>query len=176
MVETTGLTPQNLRVLELMRGRASALNLGGKRNEGDVYQETSQTPTAYVEALGRRGRHHVRNHLRRLNRSGTRRTVMTSGSYQVVSVTSTFTRGRSLTPWRTRGARERPASIAIGRTSFTASVCSFPEGAKLRVVDCIDCHDRPAHIYGDHSWSLDEALESRAAPHELPHAKRALDR
>ena len=51
---------------------------------------------------------------------------------------------------------------------------TLPEDAELRVMDCIDCHNRPTHIFDDPSWALDEALESGRISPDLPCAKRAI--
>jgi len=42
---------------------------------------------------------------------------------------------------------------------------------ETRVMDCIDCHNRPTHIYRTPDASLDEQLMSGAIPTELPFIK-----
>ena len=42
---------------------------------------------------------------------------------------------------------------------------------ETRVMDCIDCHNRPTHIYRTPDAALDEQLMSGAIPTELPFIK-----
>jgi hypothetical protein len=41
-----------------------------------------------------------------------------------------------------------------------------------RVMDCIDCHNRPTHLFPSPSSALDEILESRPELRKLPYFKR----
>jgi hypothetical protein len=41
-----------------------------------------------------------------------------------------------------------------------------------RVMDCIDCHNRPTHLFPVPAYALDEALESRPRLRKLPYFKR----
>ncbi|MFC2172406.1 NapC/NirT family cytochrome c [Acidobacteriota bacterium] len=50
----------------------------------------------------------------------------------------------------------------------------LPEHAELRVMDCIDCHNRPTHIYEDPSWAIDEALQAGRIPPGLPYSKKVV--
>jgi nitrate/TMAO reductase-like tetraheme cytochrome c subunit len=44
--------------------------------------------------------------------------------------------------------------------------------AEARIMDCIDCHNRPTHLYKHPDRSLDEVLERRPDLRELPFFKR----
>jgi mono/diheme cytochrome c family protein len=41
-----------------------------------------------------------------------------------------------------------------------------------RVMDCIDCHNRPSHVYLGKDEALDKKILSREIPHELPFVKK----
>ena len=43
---------------------------------------------------------------------------------------------------------------------------------KARLMDCIDCHDRPTHLFSPPWYSLDDALENRPQLRKLPYFKR----
>ena len=43
---------------------------------------------------------------------------------------------------------------------------------EARVMDCIDCHNRPTHLFPSPSYALDDALQSRTSLQELPYFKR----
>lgn len=42
---------------------------------------------------------------------------------------------------------------------------------EIKTMDCIDCHNRPAHVYQPPAFFLDEALSSGFIPKELPEIK-----
>ena len=50
----------------------------------------------------------------------------------------------------------------------------LPEGAQVhtREMDCIDCHNRPTHIYKSPEEALDEKLLLGAIPTELPYIRK----
>ena len=47
-----------------------------------------------------------------------------------------------------------------------------PEGAEWRTMDCIDCHNRPSHIYRTPQYEVDLALEEGRIDRTLPFIKR----
>jgi hypothetical protein len=67
---------------------------------------------------------------------------------------------------------EEPA----GRTRFVSPDfdpdAPLPPGAEVRVMDCIDCHNRPTHIFELPGPALDEALEEGLIPADLPFVKK----
>ncbi len=44
--------------------------------------------------------------------------------------------------------------------------------ATPRVLDCMDCHDRPSHIYNSPDHAIDQAIQVGALPKELPEIKK----
>jgi hypothetical protein len=46
-----------------------------------------------------------------------------------------------------------------------------PEDHDIRVMDCIDCHDRPTHIFRSPMESVNLSLQTRRIDPELPYAK-----
>ena len=44
--------------------------------------------------------------------------------------------------------------------------------SEVRVMDCIDCHNRPSHIYLTAEQALDRKMQEGAIPRELPFIKR----
>ena len=44
--------------------------------------------------------------------------------------------------------------------------------AKIRRMDCVDCHNRPSHIYYPPDRAVDQAFESGQLDRHLPHMKR----
>ena len=46
------------------------------------------------------------------------------------------------------------------------------EPGEWRVMDCVDCHNRPTHIYRMPASAVDEALETGRIPRDLPFIKR----
>ena len=55
-----------------------------------------------------------------------------------------------------------------GMETLPDSIASRP----LRLMDCIDCHNRPTHVYRMPARALDEALASAELPTDLPYLKR----
>jgi nitrate/TMAO reductase-like tetraheme cytochrome c subunit len=47
-----------------------------------------------------------------------------------------------------------------------------PADAEWRTMDCVDCHNRPSHIYRKPEWEVDLALESGRIDRTLPYIKR----
>ena len=48
----------------------------------------------------------------------------------------------------------------------------LPEGAELRTMDCIDCHNRPSHIYRSPRQLIDSSLATGQLDPSLPYFKR----
>ena len=48
------------------------------------------------------------------------------------------------------------------------SIASRP----LRLMDCIDCHNRPTHVYRMPARALDDAITAGQLPNDLPYLKR----
>ncbi|MCB2153774.1 NapC/NirT family cytochrome c [bacterium] len=48
----------------------------------------------------------------------------------------------------------------------------LPEGAELRTMDCIDCHNRPSHIYRSPRQLIDLSLSTGQLDPSLPYFKR----
>jgi NapC/NirT cytochrome c family, N-terminal region len=61
------------------------------------------------------------------------------------------------------------------RKSWTGPAASTPEGQRAtewRTMDCIDCHNRPTHIYRSPEGELDAALLDRRIDPSLPFVRR----
>jgi hypothetical protein len=46
------------------------------------------------------------------------------------------------------------------------------QATEWRTMDCVDCHNRPTHIYRDPARELDDALEDRRIDSALPYVRR----
>ena len=73
--------------------------------------------------------------------------------------------------------REEIAQVTLTKLNGTKVIFddgSAPEGAEVyeREMDCIDCHNRPTHIYKSPDEALDEKLMLGAIPRELPFIKK----
>ncbi len=58
---------------------------------------------------------------------------------------------------------------------FVGAAASSPEAAKAtewRTMDCVDCHNRPTHVYRDPARELDAALLDRRIDTSLPFVRR----
>ena len=58
---------------------------------------------------------------------------------------------------------------------FDSSASLSPEELKkldIRRMDCVDCHNRPSHIFRDPDAAVDNALLTRLIPSDLPYIKR----
>lgn len=58
--------------------------------------------------------------------------------------------------------------VKTGMETLPDSIASRP----LRLMDCIDCHNRPTHIYRLPARALDEAFAAGALPVTIPYLKR----
>jgi hypothetical protein len=57
-------------------------------------------------------------------------------------------------------------------TTFFKEGASETAGSTERLMDCIDCHNRPTHVFLSPEKALDRKLLSGQIPTELPYAKR----
>jgi uncharacterized membrane protein len=57
-------------------------------------------------------------------------------------------------------------------TVYAAAGASKPDESKMRVMDCIDCHNRPTHIYQLPERAIDQALGEGLISPTLPFAKK----
>ena len=60
----------------------------------------------------------------------------------------------------------------VFKTADAESQISSAEHLEVREMDCIDCHNRPTHIYLPADRALDEKLLSGEIPLELPYIKK----
>jgi hypothetical protein len=61
------------------------------------------------------------------------------------------------------------------RKTWTSPAAGTPEGKKAtewRTMDCVDCHNRPTHIYRSPEKELDAALFEKRIDHGLPFIRR----
>jgi hypothetical protein len=61
---------------------------------------------------------------------------------------------------------------AGGNTSVYAAAGAKLDPTKIRVMDCIDCHNRPTHIYELPERAMDNALTDKRVSAALPFAKK----
>ncbi len=61
---------------------------------------------------------------------------------------------------------------AGGKTSIYAAKDAKLDPAKIRVMDCIDCHNRPTHIYDLPERAMDKAMVAGDVSPALPFAKK----
>jgi nitrate/TMAO reductase-like tetraheme cytochrome c subunit len=58
---------------------------------------------------------------------------------------------------------------------YKSPAADSPEGAKAtewRTMDCVDCHNRPTHVYRSPAQELDEAILDRRVDPALPYVRR----
>jgi len=71
-------------------------------------------------------------------------------------------------PW-TRVTNLKDGSVRVFRTEeFTGE----PPADKIRVMDCMDCHNRPAHVFPTANDAVETAMASGALSRKLPNIKR----
>ncbi|HVS52847.1 MAG TPA: NapC/NirT family cytochrome c [Opitutaceae bacterium] len=58
------------------------------------------------------------------------------------------------------------------RVFHTAEFKSEPPADKIRVMDCMDCHNRPAHVFPTANDAIEKSLASGALSPKLPNIKR----
>lgn len=61
---------------------------------------------------------------------------------------------------------------AAGTTTVYATADAKPDPNQLREMDCIDCHNRPTHIYELPNRGVDQAMLAGAIARDLPFAKK----
>ena len=61
---------------------------------------------------------------------------------------------------------------AGGTTTAYVSGDAKPDPAQMREMDCIDCHNRPTHIYELPNRGVDQAILAGEIPRDLPFAKK----
>jgi NapC/NirT cytochrome c family protein len=61
---------------------------------------------------------------------------------------------------------------AAGKTTVYASGNAKPDPARLREMDCVDCHNRPTHIYQLPARAVDQALLAGEMSSALPFVKK----
>lgn len=59
-----------------------------------------------------------------------------------------------------------------GTTTVYATADAKPDTSQLREMDCIDCHNRPTHIYELPNRGVDQAMLSGEIASDLPYAKK----
>jgi hypothetical protein len=64
--------------------------------------------------------------------------------------------------------------IANGKTTVYAAADAKPGGAglQMREMDCMDCHNRPAHFYDNPERAVDKSMSAGLISTELPFAKK----
>jgi nitrate/TMAO reductase-like tetraheme cytochrome c subunit len=71
-------------------------------------------------------------------------------------------------PW-TRVTNLKDGSVRVFRTEeFTGE----PPADKIRVMDCMDCHNRPAHVFPTANDAVETAMASGVLSRKLPNIKR----
>ncbi len=71
--------------------------------------------------------------------------------------------------------RETIYDVELTRPDGSVTVFSHkpaPEGTPWRTMDCVDCHNRPTHVYRQPEREVDEALDSGRIDVALPYIKR----
>jgi NapC/NirT cytochrome c family, N-terminal region len=73
----------------------------------------------------------------------------------------------------TDSARQSIPSVKLGNgTEFLGSGASGKEQASQRVMDCIDCHNRPSHRMQTPESAMDQLLQSGAVNSQIPFIRR----
>ncbi|MBI5154558.1 NapC/NirT family cytochrome c, partial [Candidatus Poribacteria bacterium] len=77
-------------------------------------------------------------------------------------------RQRMTIPWVEVTVGDQPPKV------FKTGDCPdpLPDGAEIRVMDCIDCHNRPSHVYRSPRQLLDHSFSTRILDSSLPFLKR----
>src|SRR6185503_20256900 len=77
---------------------------------------------------------------------------------------------RQTIPWvQSKDSSGKVTVYAAGNSQFTQE--QIASAAKRRM-DCIDCHNRPAHIYNPPDVALDSAFAANRLDVTLPYLKR----
>jgi nitrate/TMAO reductase-like tetraheme cytochrome c subunit len=75
---------------------------------------------------------------------------------------------RQVIPWM-RVTNPKDGSVRVYRT---ADFKDEPTAAQIRTMDCMDCHNRPAHVFPTANESVEMAMASGALSRKLPNIKR----
>jgi len=59
-----------------------------------------------------------------------------------------------------------------GKVKLFKAADEAPKDAEWRTMDCVDCHNRPAHTYRQAAWEVDSAMDQGAIDKTLPFIKR----
>jgi hypothetical protein len=77
---------------------------------------------------------------------------------------------RQVIPWIKTVSPDGKERIFVDKTSkFTAA---NPPDKEMRLMDCMDCHNRPSHVFKSPSVAIDEAMAYGAIDQSLPYIKR----
>ncbi|MBD1400037.1 NapC/NirT family cytochrome c [Pelovirga terrestris] len=68
--------------------------------------------------------------------------------------------------------RTADSGVLVYRDSDAEEQIANASHLQERVMDCIDCHNRPSHVYLDVDEALDKKIIARQIPQELPYVKR----
>ena len=71
-------------------------------------------------------------------------------------------------PWM----RVTNTKAGTSRVYRTAAFKGEPPADRIRVMDCMDCHNRPAHVFPTANNSIEQAMASGALSTKLPNIKR----
>jgi nitrate/TMAO reductase-like tetraheme cytochrome c subunit len=71
-------------------------------------------------------------------------------------------------PW-TRVTNLKDGSVRVFRTE---EFQGDPRADKIRVMDCMDCHNRPAHVFPTANDAVEKAMATGALSRKLPNIKR----
>jgi NapC/NirT cytochrome c family protein len=77
---------------------------------------------------------------------------------------------RQVIPWVQ--AKDRNGNVTVYRATNSQLTAEQIESPAKRRMDCIDCHNRPAHIYNPPDVALDNALAAQRLDVSLPYLKR----
>lgn len=78
---------------------------------------------------------------------------------------------REVIPWVRSTNAKGEVTIYATDTAYSDSATAQPE--RVRTMDCIDCHNRPAHIFESPNLALNKALEHGLIDKTLPSIKAA---
>lgn len=80
-------------------------------------------------------------------------------------------RERQIIPW-VRSTNVKTGEVKTFRDTSRSGEGAGAEKGEVRVMDCIDCHNRPSHRYRAPADFIDTAMTRGAIPPELPDIKR----
>jgi hypothetical protein len=80
---------------------------------------------------------------------------------------------RQVIPW-VRVTDKRTGRVTVYQTSENPLTEAEVAAAKPRIMDCMDCHNRPSHIFRSPDETVDDTLLTGKTPADLPGIKGAL--